>query len=603
MIRGIAGLVEGSEERATQPAAISLRLGRELAPFTGGLGLAVGLVIVAAVTQAVGPWLVAHAIDVDISHRDGTGLLHTMGWLLMAYCVGVVAQRAQVYQIGSIGQKVLAQLRLRLFAKFQTLPVGFFDSQPIGDLMSRVTNDVDTLNQLISQGLSQLLGALFGLAGILVAMLLLSVPLALASFMVIPIMLCVIAYLARQARQAYRTTRETTGAVMAGLQEEIGGVREAQAFNRTAENLTRFRARNASNRDANISATAISSAFTPAIEVLGTLSTALVIGYGAYLVQHGSLSLGLLAAFLIYVQQFFRPIQLATQVAAQFQSALAGAERIFSILDEPSEVEQAVAGATPLAGLGRVEFRAVTFGYKVNRPVLAEITFVAEPGQTIALVGPTGAGKTSIVNLIPRFYDADLGTVLVDGQDVRGVSREALRAQIALVTQEPFLFGGTVAENLAYGRPGAPLGQIEAIAKAVGAHDFITALPLGYQTPLGEGAGLLSNGQRQLLSIARALLADRPILLLDEATSHIDSRTEAALQQALKTVMKGRTSIVIAHRLSTIRHADRILVIDAGRIVEAGTHEELVALEGLYAQLARHNDLDRTPIGARTSGA
>lgn len=585
MIRGVAGIADVSDERATRPGAMGLRLLAELGPHKGGLAYALVLILIASAAQAGAPWLIAHAIDVDIAARNAGSLGRTMAELFGVYVVGALAQRAQTYQVGSVGQRVLAGMRERLFAKFQTLPVSFFDTQPIGDLMSRITNDVDTLNQLLAQGLTQLLGSILSLVGVLVAMLLLDVPLAVTSFSIIPLMLLTIWYLGRRARAAYRATRETTGAVMAGLQEEIGGVREAQAFNRTEENLARFRKRNASNRDANVNATAVTSAFGPAIDVLGTLSTALVIGYGSWLVLHGALSLGLLAAFLIYVQQFFRPIQLATQVAAQFQSALAGAERIYGIMDAPAEEEVDGPDPGPFAVTGRIEFTGVSFAYKTGRPVLNEVSFVAEPGQTIALVGPTGAGKTSIMNLVPRFYDVTEGAVLVDGYDVRALRRGRLREQIAIVSQEPFLFGGTVSENLAYGRPGATQQEIEAIAKAVGAHDFILTLAQGYDTPLGEGAGVLSQGQRQLLSIARAILADRPILLLDEATSHVDTRTEAALQQALAKLMAGRTSLVIAHRLSTIRHADQILVVDAGRIVERGTHAELVAAGGLYAGL------------------
>ena len=458
--------------------------------------------------------------------------------------------------------------------------------------MSRVTNDVDTLNQLLSQGFTQLLGSFFSLIGIVVAMLVLDWRLALVCFTIIPVMLLTNVFFARRARRAFRTTRETVGDVTAGLQEEIVGAREAQAFNRTEANIERFRERNAANRTANVQAVAITSAFAPAIDVLSTLSTAVVIGFGGYLVVTGTLTVGLLTAFLIYVQQFFRPVQLASQVYTQAQAALAGAERIYNILDEEPEPPDP-ANKEKLDDVeGRIEFENVTFAYEPGRPVLYDVSFEVEPGQTVALVGPTGAGKTTIANLIPRFYDVGAGSVWVDGRDVREVERRSLRTRIATVLQEPFLFSGTVAENIGYGRSGVSREEIECAAHAVSAHNFIAALPEGYDTTLGSGGGTLSQGQRQLVSFARAVLAAPRILILDEATSNVDTRTEALIQEALRTLLKGRTSVVIAHRLSTIRNADTILVIESGRVAERGTHTSLLAAGGLYADLYRRQFLE-----------
>jgi len=589
---------ETAEERARNRGATARRLIGEMAPYRSRILIGFGFIVVGAVAQAAGPFLIGRAIDQAILRADRPGLTRLMLALLIVYVVGALASRGQVWQVGAIGQHVLASLRARLFAWFQRLPLGFYDRRPVGDLMSRVINDVDTLNQLLSQGLTQLLGSLFSLIGILVAMLTLNLPLALVSFLIIPVMLLVTTSFARRARTAFRTTRETVGDVTAELQEEITGVREAQAFNRTEENIARFRKRNAANRTANVQAVAITSAFSPTIDVLSTLATALVIGYGGYLVFHNALTVGVLAAFLIYVQQFFRPIQLASQVYTQLQAALAGGERIYAILDE--EPEPADPPGTPALGpvAGAIALDHVTFAYNLGTPVLHNVSLEIAAGQTVALVGQTGAGKTTIANLIPRFYDVTSGAVRVDGHDVRAVTRQSLRRQIAIVLQEPFLFSGTIAANIGYGKLDATREQIEAAAKAVDAHGFIAALPDGYDTVLGAAGGTLSQGQRQLLAFARAILADPRILILDEATSNIDTRTEATIQRALGTLLAGRTSIVIAHRLSTIRNADLILVVEGGEIVEHGTHDALMRAGGRYADLSRRQFRDVPVVAA-----
>ena len=596
MAQAMRAMADASEERARRRGATARRLIGELGPYRVRLLICFIFIVIGAAAQAAGPFLIGRAIDGAILKSDYVGLTRTMLALLAVYVVSTVATRMQVFQVGAIGQYVLAGLRARLFDRLQRLPLGYFDNRPVGDLMSRVINDVDTLNQLLSQGLTQLLGSLFSLIGIVIAMLVLNLPLALASYLIIPVMLLVTTSFARRSRRAFRATRETVGDVTAELQEEITGVREAQAFNRTAANIERFRQRNAANRAANVQAVAITSAFSPTIDVLSTLATALVIGFGGYLVFHGMLTVGVLAAFLIYVQQFFRPIQLVSQVYTQLQAALAGSERIYAILDE--EPEPVDPPGTPALGpvAGEIAFENVTFAYTAGRPVLHDVSFHVAPGKTVALVGQTGAGKTTIANLIPRFYDVTQGAVRVDGRDVRDVTRVSLRSQIAIVLQEPFLFNGTVAENIGYGRLAATREEIEAAARAVDAHAFIAALPQGYDAPLGAGGGTLSQGQRQLLSFARAVLADPRILILDEATSNIDTRTEATIQGALGTLLAGRTSVVIAHRLSTIRNADLILVIEDGEVVEHGTHDTLMCLSGRYADLSRRQFRDVTNL-------
>ena len=476
---------------------------------------------------------------------------------------------------------------MQLFARLQRLPLGYFDTHEVGDLMSRLTNDTSTINQFIGAGLTRVIGDMLSLVGIVVVMLWLDWRLALASFVVLPLMWVFTTYFSRRARAAFRETRKEMGKVNAELEENIAGMREVQAFARERANQERFARVNARNRDANVGATAITSAFTPAVDILSTVATAIVIGYGAYQVLNGAVTIGVIVSFLAYVQRFFEPIRSITQMWTLGQSALAGGERIFNLLDEPVELEDKP-DARPMPPIqGHVEFDHVTFGYKPGQPVLHDISLDAQPGQTIALVGPTGAGKSSIVNLLMRFYDAWDGAVRIDGIDVRDVQRSTLRQQMGMVLQDTFLFSGTIADNIRYGRPGATDEEIEAAAHTVNAHEFINRMPEGYQTPILERGANLSQGQKQLIAFARAVLADPRILILDEATSSVDTRTEALIQDALSRLLYGRTSFVIAHRLSTIRNADQVMVIQGGQIVERGDHETLLAQRGAYYALVQ----------------
>lgn len=582
---GFNRLAEGSEEKAKNQSAVLRRLLALLSPYWLQITLAMLFVVVSAASQGLSPILIGRAIDVFITANDPAGLGVTMLLLGGVYVAGMFATRFQIYLLAKMGQNLLADLRQRVFAKLGSLDLQYLEGKQAGDLMSRLVNDIEALNTFFSQALSQMIGAFFSLIGIVVAMLALNWQLGLAVLIMVPILLLTTRFFSRMAREAFRKTRATIGDVSAEMEEELSGVKVAQAFNRTDVNVQRFAERNAANRDANVNANAVTSAFGPTMEILSTLDLALVAALGGALAIRGVISVGTVVAFIQYVQNFFRPIQTVAQMWTMAQSALAAAERVFEVLDREPAIQDAP-DALPVGKLqGRVTFENVSFAYEPGTPVLQDISLEAQPGQTIALVGPTGAGKTTLVNLIPRFYDVNAGRVLIDGHDVRHIQQRSLRSQMGIVTQDPFLFSGTVMDNIRYGRLSASDEEVIEAAKAASADEFIQRLPEGYQTEVGERGKLLSQGQRQLLSIARALLANPRILIMDEATASIDTRTEAVIQKALKALLQGRTSFVIAHRLSTVRNADQVLVIDKARIVERGTHAELIAKGGLYAEL------------------
>ena len=576
---------------AQQPAESKPKLStvgrflRYFAPYRADLPVALLLVSIGATTQAIGPLLIGWAIDNLILAGNLPGLLWMLAALTAIYIVGVWAIRGQIWRMGSIVQRLLGQLRQDIFDKVQSLPVSFFDRSEAGDLMSRLLNDVNTVNQAFGLTIPQVLGQTFSLVGIIIAMISINLQLGLLSNLVVPLMIFTTGFFSRWARSRFRVTRQTIGDLSAKLEEDIGSVKEAQAFNRTQLNIEEFDSLNAANRRANVQAVAVTAAFLPSIDFLNTLATAGVMAYGGYLAVTGVMTVGTVTAFVLYVQQFFRPIQILSQFYTQAQSALAGLDRIFLLLDEPATLQDAL-NATEMPPIeGEVRFDSVGFGYTPNQRVLKGVNLCAQPGQMVALVGPTGAGKSTIINLIMRFYDVSEGAVRIDGVDVRGVTQASLRRQIGIVLQDNLLFSGTVAENIAFGAPHASQADIEAAAQAANVHEFITSLPQGYSTRLGERGTPLSQGQRQLVSIARAVLIDPRILLLDEATSSIDTRTEKLVQDAIAALLQNRTSFVIAHRLSTVTQADQVLVIQQGAIVEQGTHAELVARGGIYANL------------------
>ena len=519
------------------------------------------------------------------------GLLNLTLVITAFYLAGSVSGGIMFFGMSWTGQNVLRALRVRLFAHLHRLSLGFYARNETGDLMSRITNDSDTIQQVVGFALVQVLSSVLLILWIIWQMLVLNWAYALISLSVVPLMGLATLWFSNQARKAFRVTRQSIGEVNAELEEGISGVREVQAFSREETNIEQFRQSNAVNRDANIKAVAYTSALAPTLEALGFLGIAIVVGVGAVLLLRGqslagsAISLGLIVTFLGYAQRFNMPISQISVMWTNIQSAIAGVERIFELMDEIPEVQEKV-DAQPMRVIeGAVVLEKVEAEYVPGEPVLKGIDLRAEPGQTVAIVGPTGAGKTTIINLLPRFWDVTGGSVRIDGVDVRDVQLPSLREQIGIVLQDTYLFSSSVMDNIRFSRPDVSDEQVIAAAKLAQAHDFIERLPEGYETVLGERGSGLSQGQRQLLAIARAALADPRILILDEATSSVDTRTEQRIQAALNELLKGRTSFVIAHRLSTIRSADQVLVLRDGEIIERGTHESLLAQRGFYHEL------------------
>ncbi len=511
--------------------------------------------------------------------------------LIGLFAAGSFMTGLQFYLMNTAGFKVLRNLRVKIFNHIHRLSVGYFAEHEAGDVMTRITMDADTIQQAVGFPLVSVIQGALLIVWVAASMLERSWAYALLSLSVMPLMFFATSWFSNQARKAFRNVRVAVGDVNANLQERISAVRETQAFGREQENITQFNESNAASRDASIRAVAFTSALAPTLEALGYVSIAIVAGVGGWLLLQGqnlfgtTMSLGLIITFIAYVQRFNMPISQISVMWANIQSALAGAERIFGLLDTEPDLQDSPNAREMPAIRGRVEFQDVYAEYLPGEPVLRDVDLSVEPGQTIAIVGPTGAGKTTIANLIPRFYEVKSGAVKIDGIDVRDVTAASLRKQIGVVLQDPFLFSETIMENIRYGRPAATDEQVMDAAKLARADTFIERLPEKYNTKLGERGGGLSQGQRQLLSIARAALANPRILILDEATSSVDTRTERLIQKALEELLRGRTSFVIAHRLSTIRNADQVLVIKDGEIIERGKHDELLKKRGFYYDL------------------
>ncbi len=582
---GYSGGVNLSGESAQEAGSTVRRLLGYARPYTGRLALVALLVLVSTGAGLAGPILLGRAIDQYVIAGNLAGL-RRIAWLMLGiYLAGGLAATAHGILMVGVGQRLIADLRAGLFDHLQWLSLAYHDRHRVGDLMSRVTNDTEAINTVLSNGLIEFTSNVLLLAGIMVAMFLLNWPLAIGTLILLPLMLAVTSLVTRRSRLAFRQVQNRLGAMSAVMEENIAGIRVVQAFARASDTRAQFEAANAANRQAGTAADIITASLGPMFTTMSTITIAATALLGGWLALRDLVTVGVIATFVVYIMNFFRPMRAIAMLYNSLQAALAGAERIFAVLDAEPAVEDRPE-APPLGDIrGEVRFEGVTFSYEAGRPVLNDVSLVARPGQMVALVGPTGAGKTTIINLLSRFYDVDAGQIRIDGIDIRHVQQRSIRRQLGIVLQDTFLFSATVMDNIRYGRLEASDEAVVDAARLANADWFIRRLPQGYRTPVSEQGHNFSQGQRQLLAIARAVLADPRILILDEATSSVDTRTEMQIQEALLRLMAGRTAFVIAHRLSTIRQADQVLVIDQGRLLEQGTHEYLLARRGFYYQL------------------
>jgi len=545
----------------------------------------VGAIVLSTIIGLLPPYLSSIAIDSYIVAMNSRGLLIISLAFILVYILQFVTQYGQRYLINWLGSKLEYNIRLDIFKHLQKLNLDYYAHREVGSIVSRATNDVDKITELVTSGVASVIADLLTLTGIIGIMLWMNWWLSLITFSIMPLMILFLYFWGRRVRRVYRETRKTIASVSAQMEESVSGIKEIQTYSREGETRREFKQVNRSNMQANVQAGQVMSAFWPAIQIFTAIGNFLVLWFGGVAVMEGELSVGILFGFMSYLSRFFWPIQDLAGFWNNVQSALAAAERVFGVMDTPASIKDND-GTIELPRIdGRISYENLTFSYEEGVQVLKNIDVDIEPNSTVALVGPTGVGKTTMINLLYRFYDPEEGKITVEGYDLREVKIDSLRKQMAIVLQDNFLFSDTVKENIRYGRLDASDEEIIEVSKAVGAHDFIEKLPEGYETDVRERGGRLSVGQRQLLALARALLANPRILIMDEATSSIDAYTELIIQQAMEKVLRDRTSIIIAHRLSTVRNSDKIIVLKDGKIEETGNHDELISREGLYKQL------------------